>query len=131
MGTPPRILGIGVFLVLLTILLTLESRSSNSWRNRLEPVRTALATAGFAEADIQRSQAPTLMSICDVGQIRKRGRAYHWRADTAEGLYCAREDGRADNIILLQGTPSTVMQPGAPAVVVASPETQSLARTVR
>ncbi len=109
--------------------LWLDSRSPNSSARKEDYVSSRLASAGFADPIIMLSQAPTFLSICDVGQYRKRGTAIHWRTEKAVGIYCRREDGRSDEIVLLEGQRPSPHQ-GAVKIVQASASHQRLARTV-
>ncbi|MBI1682416.1 hypothetical protein [Caulobacter hibisci] len=112
------------------LVVAVQACAPNAQDQRRAAAREAAAAAGFADARFERGQSPTLLSLCDVGQVRKRGWAFHWRTEAAEGLYCARDDGRADTIILLEGSPPSAPGGGAP-IETATPQARKLARTVR
>lgn len=119
-----------VLIALALVAVVAQACGPNAQDRRRAQAREAVRAAGFADAQFQRGQSPTQLSLCKVGQTRNRGWAFHWRTEEASGLYCARDDGRADEILLLEGA-----RPAAPAggipVVEASAAARSLARTVR
>lgn len=119
-----------VMLALALVAVAAQACGPNAQDRRRTEAREAVRAAGFGDVQFQRGQSPTLLSLCKVGQTRNRGWAFHWRAQEATGLYCARDDGRADKIILLEG-PRPADPAGDVPIETASPEARRLARTVR
>ncbi len=117
-------------LALVCLVVAVQACAPNAQDQRRTAARDAVRDAGFADARFERGQSPTLLSLCDVGQLRKRGWAFRWRAQGAEGLYCARDDGRTDTIILLEGSPASAPIGDVP-IETATPKARKLAQTVR
>lgn len=93
----PWIAAMAGVLVLMLGFVGLASRPGDA---RLSLARSALAEAGFVDAQISRGQSPSEMSKCEVGQVWKRGYAYAWRTESANGIFCMRIDGRPNRIIV-------------------------------
>lgn len=100
-GSALRQMGLALFGAV--VMVAALSLLNAPHRQRLDRVRQALASAGYADAQVSKGQRPSDMARCEVGQIERRGSAYAWRAGAVRGLYCLREDGRPSEIILDRG----------------------------
>ena len=93
----PRWLGL---LLLVPIVLALVMVLNQPRTERLNAAREALAEAGYPDARLIPAQTPSQLSRCEVGQIKRHGYAFAWRNAEHNGLYCLRQDGRPNRIIV-------------------------------
>lgn len=87
-------------LLLVPVVLALVMVLNQPRTERLNAAREALAEAGYPDARLNHVQTTSQMTRCEVGQIKGRGYAYAWRNAEHNGLYCLRQDGRPNRIIV-------------------------------
>jgi hypothetical protein len=86
-----------IMLVAAVIAVTILNRPGTA---RTDKARRELAEAGYTDVELNRGQATSNMTRCEVGQVTNLGYAYPWRNRTHRGLFCLRLDGRPNRIIV-------------------------------